>query len=207
MKRENGVWTTVVSGSGIEKEHIEALGIPQNVWPENWLSQATQPEIQPQPTSTLSATGCPTATVEEQTQSLIDEARGFCLLYPASHTAEQLDSGNTEIVLGSVMNHTNLRASIVVENLAGRSLEQAVEEFLAGYEGFDIERTPLIVGGEAAIQLDHIPGQDYYRKVILARDGSLYQLSFSPYDPVLVDSFAQAEHIYRIVIDSFHFVD
>ncbi len=37
MKRENGVWTTVVSGSGIEKEHIEALGIPQNVWPAGWL--------------------------------------------------------------------------------------------------------------------------------------------------------------------------
>ncbi len=82
-----------------------------------------------------------------------------------------------------------------------------VDEFLAGYEGFDIERTSLTVGDEEAVQLDHIPGQDYYRKVLVARNGFLYQLSFSPYDPGLVDTFAQAEHLYRIVIDSFHFVD
>ncbi|UCC51513.1 MAG: hypothetical protein JSV68_20765, partial [Anaerolineaceae bacterium] len=206
MKRENGVWKTVVYDSGIEKERLEKLGIPKSVWPEDWLSQAAQPEIPAQPTSTPSASICPTATIEAQTQSLIDEVRGFCLLYPASHTVEQLDSGNTEIVFGSVMNHIDPRASIVVEDLAGRKLEQVVEEFLADYQGFDIKRTQLTVGGETAIQLDHIPGQDFYRKVMVARDGSLYQMSFSPYDPGLVDTFAQADQIYRIVIDSFRFV-
>jgi hypothetical protein len=206
MRLENGAWTTVVSGSGMEKEHVEALGIPQSVWPESWLSQASQPEIQPQPTTSPSKDDCPTATVEAQTQSLVDEVRGFCLLYPASHTVEQLDSGNTEIVLGSVMNHTAPRASIVTEELAGRNLEQVVEEFLADYEGFDIERTPLTVDGEAAIQLDRIPGQDFYRKVMVAHDGTLYQLSFLPYDPSLVDTFVQAEQIYHMVIDSFRFL-
>jgi hypothetical protein len=39
LKRESGVWTTVVSGSGMEKEHVEALGIPEGVWPEGWRSQ------------------------------------------------------------------------------------------------------------------------------------------------------------------------
>lgn len=85
MKRENGVWTTAVSGSGLEKEQAEALGIPRSVWPEGWLSQGDQPAVSAQPTITFSANGCPLATVDSQTQSLIDEARGFCLLYPADH--------------------------------------------------------------------------------------------------------------------------
>lgn len=207
MKRENGVWTTVVSGSGIEKEHIEALGIPPSVWPAGWLEQGDAPAVSGQPPITFSEDGCPVATVASQTQSLVDEARGFCLLYPASHTVEQLESGNTEIVLGSLMNHSDPRVSIVVEELAGRSLEQAVDEFLTGYEGFEIAQTPVIVGDEKAVQLDNVPGQDYYRKVLVAHNGFLYQLSFSPYDPGLVDTFAQAEHLYRIVIDSLHFVD
>jgi hypothetical protein len=39
LKRESGVWTTVVSGPGMEKVHVEALGIPEGVWPEGWRSQ------------------------------------------------------------------------------------------------------------------------------------------------------------------------
>ncbi len=207
MKHENGVWTTLVSGSGLEKEQVEALGIPQSVWPEVWLTQADQPAITAQPTIAFSEDGCPMASAESQTQPLLDEARGFCLLYPASHTVEQLESGNTEIVLGSIMNHVDPRASIVVEELAGRSLEQVVDEFLAGYEGFTIDQSPLTVGGEAAILLDNIPGQDYYRKVLVVHDGFLYQLTIAPYDQNLVDSLPQAEQLYHTVIDSFRFVD
>jgi hypothetical protein len=59
MKRENGVWTTIVSGSGMEKEHVEALGIPRSVWPESWLSQAAQPAIPAQPTIALQRPAVP----------------------------------------------------------------------------------------------------------------------------------------------------
>ena len=206
MKRDNGIWMTVVSGSGMEKEQVEALGVPRSVWPESWLSQATQPEIPAPETSPLSAMGCPMGTVEAQTQSLVDEARGFCLLYPATHTVEQIDSGNTEIVLGTLMNHIDPRVSIVVEELGGRSLQQAVDEFLAGYEGFDIAQTPMSVGGENAVQLDNIPGQDYSRKVMVAHDGFLYQVSIAPYDPAQTGTIAQAEELSKVVIDSFRFI-
>ena len=207
MKRENGVWTTVVSGSGIEKEHIEALGIPRSVWPAGWLEQGDAPAVLGQPPITFSEDGCPVATVASQTHSLVDEARGFCLLYPASHTVEQLESGNTEIVLGSLMNHSDPRVSIVVEELAGRSLEQAVDEFLTGYEGFEIAQTPVIVGDEKAVQLDNVPGQDLYRKVMVAHNGFLYQLSFAPYDPSLAVTYARAEQLSKVVIDSFRFLE
>jgi hypothetical protein len=205
MRRENGLWTTVVSGSGLEREHAAALGIPRSVWPDAWLEHDDAPAVVGQPPTTFSEDGCPVATAAAQTQSLVDEARGFCLLYPASHTLVQLESGNTEIVLGSLMNHTDPRLSIVVVELASRSLEQAIDEFLAGYEGFDITQTPVAVADEKGIQLDNVPGQDLSRMVMVTHDGFLYQLSFFPYDPGIVATFAQAEHLYRIVMDSFRF--
>ena len=44
MKRESGDWTTLVAGSGMEWEQVEALGIPESVWPDSWLSAVNSPD-------------------------------------------------------------------------------------------------------------------------------------------------------------------
>jgi hypothetical protein len=147
---------------------------------------------------------CPEAAPD--TALLRNEEQGYCLLYPGSHVVEQMDGGNTEIVVGSVMNHTDPRVSIFVEDLAGRSLEQVVGEFLAGYEGFEIAQSNVTMGGEEAVLLDGIPGQDYYRKLLVAHDDSLYQLTIAPYDPGLADTLPQAENLYTVLINSFQFL-
>lgn len=202
LKREDNVWTTVVAGSGMEREQVESLGIPENVWPESWLVPDSEIPVAMSTDSETSA-GCPSPTAG--TLLLTDEVRGYCLLYPDSHTVVQLESGNTEIVVGEVMNHTDPRVSIYTEELAGRTIEQVVDEFLAGYEGFEIERTDLTIAGEEAILLDGIPGQDYYRMVLVTHDGLLYRLQIFPYDKNLVDTIAQAEQLYALVVDSFQF--
>lgn len=152
----------------------------------------------------LPLAGCPSP--EEGTLLLTDEDKGYCLLYPASHTVVMLDSGNTEIVVGEIMNHIDPRVSITTEDLAGRSLQQVVDEFLAGYPGFEIEQTQLTVAGENAILLDGIPGQDYYRNVFVAHNDQLYQLQIAPYDKNIVDSLPEAEKLYAIVMDTFQFI-
>jgi hypothetical protein len=202
MKREDGVWITVVAGSGMELEHVESLGIPESVWPEGWLDpdSDTSSSVSIDPETSMS---CPVPT--DGTLLLTDEERGFCLLYPASHTVVQLESGNTEIVVGELMNHIDPRIGITVEDLAGRSIEQVVDEFLAGYEGFEIEQSALTVAGEEAILLDGIPGQDYYRMVLVAHDGYLYRLQIFPYDENNVDTLPQAEQLYALLVDSFRF--
>lgn len=194
--RQNGSWTTLIAGSGMEREHVEALGIPQNVWPENWLIPDNPPE---EPTASV----CPEPTTAENLL-YTDDVLGFCLLYPASHTVLQLESGNTEMVVGDLMNHTDPRISITGEDLAGRSLAQVVDDFLSGYEGFEIARSELTIDGQQAVLLDGIPGQDYYRNLFIAHDGQLLRLSFFPYDPNL-ESLAQAEQLYALAIDSFRF--
>jgi hypothetical protein len=194
LKREDGVWTTIIAGSGMEREHVESAGIPESVWPESWLIAE---DVSEPPTGIA----CPTAGTLLQT----DESLAYCLLYPDSHTVVQLDSGNTEIVVGEVMNHIDPRVSIFAEELGSRSLEQYMDEFLAGFEGFEIERTDLVVSGEEAVLLDGIPGQDFYRQVFISHHGLIYRLSFAPYDPTLTDTFPQAEQLYALVMDSFQF--
>jgi len=196
MKRENGAWTTLIAGSGMEREHVEALGIPENVWPESWLSANDLP-------AASTANACPEPASAE-TRLYTDEALAFCLLYPAGHTALQLESGNREFVVGELMNHIDPRISITAQDLAGRTLDQAVDEFLSGYEGFEIARSSVTIGGQEAVLLDGIPGQDYYRAIFVAHNGLLYQLSFAPYDSNL-DNLAQAEQLYALALDSFRF--
>jgi hypothetical protein len=146
---------------------------------------------------------CPSPTAD--TAALVDEAAGYCLLYPASHTVVEPEGGNTEIVVDSIMNHTDPRLSVVVEGLGGRTVEQAADEFVADYEGFEIQRSGLTVDGEQAILLDGIPGQDFYRKVMVAKGDSLYHFTFAPYDPGLPESYGAAQSLYTLVMDSLRF--
>jgi hypothetical protein len=202
LKRENDIWTTVLSGSGMEQAQVQALGIPVSVWPEGWLEEeGLMPGVVADAPET--ASGCPQPT--DGTLLFTDELHGYCLLYPNSHTVVQIDSGNTEMVVGELMNHIDPRISVDTEELAGRSMEEVVNEFLAGYEGFEIERTDLTVAGEEAVLLDRIPGQDFYRMVLIPHDGTLYKLQVFPFDENLVDSIAQAEDLYQMAIDSFRF--
>jgi hypothetical protein len=198
----------LIVGSGFNPMEVQALGIPESILPEGWVfpdeepAAPTEPAINPSVDS-AAPSGCPTPS--DGSLLLTDEARGYCLLYPTSHTVVQLEGGNTEIVVGEVMNHIDPRVSITVEDLAGRTIEQVVDEFLAGYEGFEIEQSALTVAGEEAILLDGIPGQDFYRMVLVAHDGSLYRLQIFPYDENNVDTLPQAEQLYMLVVDSFRF--
>jgi hypothetical protein len=140
------------------------------------------------------------------TLSWTDETLGYCLLYPASHTVVEPEGGNTEIVVGDVMNHTDPRVSIMAEDLAGRPLAQVIDDFLAGYEGFELSRSDATIGGQEAVLLDGIPGQDFYRVLFVAHGDTLYKLQFAPYDPNL-DSIDQAEELYALATDSFHFTE
>jgi len=198
VKREDGGWTTVIAGSGMEKEQVESIGIPESVWPEAW--RITENISEPP-----AGIACPEPTAGTLLQT--DEILSYCLLYPDSHTVVPLESGNTEIVVGEVMNHIDPRVSIYAEELGGRTLQQYVDEFLTGYEGFELARTDLIVSGEAAVMLDGVPGQDFYRRVFVAHQGLVYHLLFEPYDPSLTDTFPQAEQLYTLVMDSFTFTN
>jgi hypothetical protein len=142
------------------------------------------------------------------TQLFVDETAGYCLLFPAGYTAIQTVPNATELVLGSLMNHVAPRASILVEDAEGRTLDDVREQLVADYvpPGFQVEPGWITVGGVEAVMLDELPGQDLNRRVALIHNDRLYSFFFTPLgEPG--QARAEMEAFYQQVIDSFRFLD
>ncbi len=150
-------------------------------------------------------TGCP--TVVEGTQLLMNEAHGYCLLYPSDYQVQYPNDDEAVILIGSLMNVDQPRASIKVQGAAGRTAAQVADELVAEWSlGFDIQRTEVTVGGEQVIVLDNVPGQDTNRQVIFAHDGLLYRLTFMPQGSEYGAVYTRMEQLYVTVVSSFRFL-
>lgn len=144
---------------------------------------------------------CPTAT--DDTYVLRDPRHGFCLLYPTTHKVERPTPQEVVLVVGSLLNSGDPRASIIVTPLGGQTVAAVADEIVAGFEGFEITRADTTVAGEPAIILDGLPGQDINRRVLFAHDDLLYEVYISPVDPAdttAIDAFAEG------VLGSFAFI-
>ncbi len=95
----------------------------------------------------------------------------------------------------------------------GATLEKIVDQFLADVTtGIDlstfpkITRTPLQLGGEAAVVVEPVPGYGSARFVFAIHSGSIYRLRFWPVDPSTSASSADLSDLYQAVSSSFSFI-
>jgi hypothetical protein len=95
-------------------------------------------------------------------------------------------------VVGSLLNVTEPRVYIEVGEPSGRTTEQAADAIAADYAGFEIARSSATIGGQDAIVLDGVPGQDISRQLVVAHEdaGEVYQ---------------RMERLYATVVDSLTF--
>jgi hypothetical protein len=102
------------------------------------------------------------------------------------------------------------RASIEVRDAAGSSAAQEAEKLVADAEvavpGFQPKRRTVTTGGEPAVVLDGMPGQDINRQVVMVHDGRLYHLTFAPLDDTNAERSARLEELYTTVMGSFAFL-
>ncbi len=142
---------------------------------------------------------CPTE--RDGTRLLIDARRGFCLLIPATHM--RFDPIPNEVVIArdSLLNVTDPRLSLSVINAGARTVEQFAADIVASMPGSNIKQSTTAVAGQAAIVLDNVPGQDLTRHVLLAHNGRLYDLTFSPAD------HAQMEAFYASIISDLRLIE
>ncbi len=138
-----------------------------------------------------------------------NQQHGYCLQYPAGYNVEQPSERVTVIVAGSLLSVQQPRAHIEVENANGRSAASAAAQLAAEFEGsvpgIKIARTNITLGGEQAVVLDNLPGQDLNRRVLVVHDNRLYTLMFSPTDKSLGETYTQLEALYPAVTQSFRF--
>jgi hypothetical protein len=147
---------------------------------------------------------CPVAT--EGTQLLRNEAHGYCLLYPDGYQAQYPNESQVVLFVGSLMNHQQPRASIAVEEAAGRSAAQVADELAASFAGFDVKRSSTTIGDQEAFVLDNLPGQDTNRQVVLVHGGRLYRLMFTPLGADYGEVGAQTGVLYATVVESLRFL-
>ena len=159
------------------------------------------PTTEADPAEQPVAGSCPEATAD--TYLLRVPQHGFCLLYPVSHKVERPNPQEVILVVGGLLNAGDPRVMINVTPASGRTVEDAVGEIVASFQGIGITQSETTVAGEPAVVLDDVPGQDINRRVIFAHDDQIYHLYFSPVDPensAPIDEFAQG------ILDSFTFI-
>jgi hypothetical protein len=147
---------------------------------------------------------CPSETAD--LKLFMNAADGYCLLYPAVHTAI--------LPYLIVINPTGLAgdmpgdawAQINVEAASGRTAVQVADGQIAeAGAGFNITSSEILIDGKQAVVVDGLPGPDSWRKVFIVDSDRLYTLLFLPWAPN-IEVFAQLEELYAAVIDTFHFL-
>jgi hypothetical protein len=201
-------YIATVGSQPMSEEEITAAGQwAAEVWDRLAGAAATAasaPEPAPEPVAQPGAAPAACLTPAADTQLWVDEAHGYCLLYPAGYVAEQTAPGAVNLVLGSIMNHTDPRVSITVEDAAGRTLAEVTEQLLADYvpAGFAVEPGFITVDGVEAVMLDNLPGQDLNRRVAFIQNGRLYSFFFTP-----LGGATPLEPFYQGILDSFRFLE
>jgi hypothetical protein len=66
---------------------------------------------------------------------------GYCLLYPTTHEVERPKAAEVNLVVGSLLNATDPRASIRVITGDGLTAESFADDIVASFEGFDVTRS------------------------------------------------------------------
>ena len=149
------------------------------------------------------------ATPPAGQQVLVETAQGYCLHYPADYSLIQSNPDGMEIVVDTIMNHIDPRASLTVEAANGRSLAAVVAQMIADFvqPGQAVDRHDLTIDGVPAVMLDNLLGQDVYRRVVLIQNDRLYSFFFSPIGEAGTATRQQAETLYQTVIDSLRFLE
>lgn len=198
LQQVEGDWTPLLVGSGFSPEQVRSLGIPEQILPEGWILPVDLEPID-------DSSNCPTPAAG--VAAFANATPGYCLIYPESYVVEQPNPNETVLVIDSLMNHTDPRVSITVETANGRTAAQVVDGLLATFDTavFEIERSETVIGSQAAIMLDNMPGQDINRQLFVVHDDILYHMMFTPFDASLGEPYAQAEELFGMVTGSFIF--
>jgi hypothetical protein len=145
--------------------------------------------------------------LEGAVQTLTNEEHGYSLHYPAGYDVLHPNEDETVIFVGSLLNVEQPRAYITVQGADGRTAGQVADELAGEFDvDFGIQRTNIVIDGEKAVVLDHMPGQDTNRQVMVVHNDRLYTLTFVPAGEDYGQVYAQMEKLYATVIDSFTFL-
>lgn len=160
------------------------------------------------------AGGATSATCPEPGEGMeqyTSEVGGFCVNFPEEYTVTKFEEGSSvriEEEPPAMPHPLPPFASIDVLGELGQSAEDAAgaveADIQAALPDWQVVRETTTLGGESAVVLRSIPGQDLNRQVFAEHEGRLYRLTFYP-DDEAVPEFGEMERLYSAVLESFTF--
>jgi hypothetical protein len=153
----------------------------------------------------MSAAGCPVAA--PGTHQLIAVAQGVCFLYPNTYNAAQSEDGAIMLYVRSMFNNHVPLGFINSTPAGGQTLEEITAQRLADYAWPETQPESIIFGGEAAVMLDNLPGQDTNRRVVAVHEDRVYDLVVHGVGANYGAAGELAEALYDTVIASLQFID
>lgn len=137
---------------------------------------------------------------------LIYTAQGICFLYPDNYDVFQGEDGSLTLYVRSLLNTEAPFATVRLEALDGRTIQEIVPDYPSDAKLAAMSFLTIDLGGEQAIVLDNLPGQDINRRVIAMHDGRLVDIMVArigeEYGPV----GEQAEALYQMMTETFQFI-
>lgn len=144
------------------------------------------------------------ATLTAPAQVVINGPLRYCFKYPQGYTL-QVNDGQVEVIGPHPSGPGGLVAGLVwidATDAQGRTALEIADEEVNAVVGISPLRSTVLMGGEEALVLDGMPGQDLIRKVYIVHNGLLYTLNFSPYQSDNDTANAQMETLFASVTSS-----
>lgn len=157
-------------------------------------------------TSDEAAPSADCAEAAPGTEQLIDAAQGVCFLYPDNYDVSQGTDEAFGLYVSSPLNTGAPLASISYEPADGRSLDELTAQRLNDYAFPDTGPQAVTLGGEPAVMLDNLPGQDTNRRVFTIHNDTVIDLMVARTGDDYGEVGVQAEALYEMLTSSWHFI-
>lgn len=160
--------------------------------------------------SSEAAQACPEPA--DGNQLLRNEAHGYCLVYPSGFVAEGMmesmviNPAPGRQGMGPVPPFVMIDVHAAEGSTAATMADSMVAQTQAAIPGMELDRSTITLGGEEAVVLDGVPGQELTRQLFVTKDDKLIIMTFAPADPGMGDLYSRMEMLYGTVANSFVFL-
>ncbi|MFO7599909.1 MAG: hypothetical protein R6X27_08890 [Candidatus Desulfacyla sp.] len=127
---------------------------------------------------------------------------GLCFSYPQGYT--QLPYNDSVQIVDPDLPGSDVKGLFWLEisDSYDRSAEKIADQEMTYAAGLDVGRWTVTLGGEQAVVLDGMPGQDLQRRVYVVHQQTLYILAFMPAPSENKAASDQMEALYDAVTNS-----
>jgi hypothetical protein len=150
-------------------------------------------------TASVGLPGDATPTAVPYTNLVTQEYGDYCFAYPEGF--EKQDTSAMPMVTGPNLNPgvgggAFGWVSVDTVEAQGRTARDAADEMLNAFQGLSVGESTVLLGGEEALVLDGMPGQDLTRMVFIVHNDKLLTLTFGPLGSDNAEANAQMQALF-----------